>query len=114
MLFNAPEYHFKRNKIFAALGYYEVRVFFGWLDVRLVHRLYRIDILAEDRINAPSALLHVAREAAQDAYVGVGIHKNADIKHIAQRGVGKYEYSLDSTTLAGDTRTVASERLWTV
>lgn len=111
MLFNAPEYHFKRNKIFAALGYYEVRVFFGWLDIRLVHRLYRIDILAEDRIDASSALLHVARKAAQNAYVGIGIHKNADIEHIAQRGVGNPS---TTTTLAGDTRTVASERLWTV
>lgn len=101
MLFNAPEYHFKRNKIFTALRYYEVRVFFGWLDVRLVHRLYRIDILAEDRIDASSALLHVARKAAQDAYVGIGIHKNADIEHIAQRGVGKYEYSLDHDNTCG-------------
>ena len=49
-----------------------------------MHGLDRGQVLVDDAVQAAAALLHVAHQTAQDALVGVGVHKNFVVEHGAQ------------------------------
>ena len=67
---------------------------------RQVHGLDRCKVLAKHGIEAAAALGNVAADAADEADVGVRIHKDLDIHLIAQGVVLKDQDTLDQNDLA--------------
>ena len=55
-----------------------------------MHGLDRCKILCYDRVHAPAALLHITIEPPQYADVGVGIHKQLDVKQVAELRLAEY------------------------
>ena len=70
------------------------------LDVEVVHRLDRRQVLIDDVLEVAAALVHVAQHAAQDALVGVGLDENLDVKEVAQALVLEDQDALDDDDLA--------------
>ena len=53
------------------------------LDVEVVHRLDGGEVLVDDALEAAAALADVARDAAQDAFVGVGLDEDLDVEEVS-------------------------------
>ena len=76
--------HLDGGGVFAAVGHDDVGVALAGLHKGLVHGLDRGQVLVDDAVQAAAALLHVPHKTAQDALVGVGVHKNFVVEHGAQ------------------------------
>ena len=78
---DAVDDHFQRDEVLTALGDDDVRVFLAGLHVELVHGLNGGQILVDDGVDAPPALLDVPPDPAAQAHVGVGVDEDlqADI-----------------------------------
>lgn len=54
-----------------------------------VHRLDRRHVLAQDVVDVPAALLHVAPDAADQAHVGVGVDVDLEVEELTDRRLGE-------------------------
>ena len=54
-----------------------------------MHRLNGGQVLVHHAVQRAAALLNIAYNAAQNAHIGIGIHKHFHIHHIAQLLAGK-------------------------
>ena len=68
--------HLDGGGVLAAVGHNDVCIALAGLYKGFVHGLDRGQVLVDDAVQAAAALLHVAHQTAQDALVGVGVHKN--------------------------------------
>ena len=100
---DAVDDHFQRDEVLTALGDDDVRVFLAGLHVELVHGLNGGQILVDDGVDAPPALLDVPPDPAAQAHVGVGVDEDAKIM-------------MPSTTMTrrGSMCRTSSARLWMV
>lgn len=53
------------------------------LDVEVVHGFDGGEVLVDDALEAAAALADVARDAAQDAFVGVGFDVDLDVEEVS-------------------------------
>lgn len=70
------------------------------LDVEIVHRLDRRQVLADDVLEVTAALVHIAQHAAQDALIGIGLDEDLDVEEIAQALILEDQDALDDDDLA--------------
>ena len=84
-----------------ALQHDDIRPALAGLDILLVHRLYGGKVLADHRFQGAAALPDVPHDAAQDAFIGIGIHKNLDVHFVGQLRIGKDEDALHDDDLGG-------------
>ena len=104
MASDALEDHLERHEIMPALGHDDVGVALAGLHKLLVHRLYSTEILGRDRLEAAPTLLDIAQDAANDAHIGVGVHKNLDVEQAQDLGILEDEDALDQQHLSGRDR----------
>lgn len=114
MCSNTLRQHIHGHEVVAALGDDYVRVALGGLNVHLMHGLDRGEVLVHDGFEAAAPVAHVADYSAEDALVGVRIDEDLDVQQLADRGSCRMSMPSTRTTGEGFTRTVLSERLWTV
>ena len=60
-----------------------------------MHWAHGGEVLVDDRLNGAPALGNVALHAADEADVGVGVHKNFYVKKFPQFGFGEDQNALD-------------------
>ena len=95
MPLDAVDDHFQRDEVLTALGDDDVCVFLAGLHVELVHGLNGGQILVDDGVDAPPALLDVPPDPAAQAPVGVGVDEDADVHLVAERLVDEDHDALD-------------------
>ena len=76
-----------RDQIAATLQDDDVGKFAAWLHILLVHGLYRGEVLGDDGLEGPAPFLHIPQSTAEDADVGIRLHKDLNVKHIPESGV---------------------------
>lgn len=69
-------------------------------DVEVVHGLDGGEVLVDDALEASAALADVARDAAQDALVGVGFDVDLDVEEISEACVLENQDALDDDDAA--------------
>ena len=94
MIFQPVDEHFQCNGIFAAFGNDEVGPALAGLHKLFVHGLHGGQILGDHTVQCAAALFHVPHNAAQDAHIGVGVHKDLDVHQVAQLLAGKNQNAL--------------------
>ena len=76
--------HFQSGAVLAAVGDDDVGVAFAGLHKGLVHGLDGGQVLGDDAVQTAATLLDVPQDAAQDALVGVGVHKDLVVEQLQQ------------------------------
>lgn len=79
------------NFVAAAFGNDDVGVAFGRFDKFHVHRANGAQVLLDDGFSGAAALAHIAAHAADEAEIGVGVHKDFNVQEIAKRRIFKDE-----------------------
>ena len=81
--------HFHGDQVMAANGDDDIRVFFTGFHIHFMHGLYGRQILIDDRVQGTAALIDIPADTPQDADIGIGVHKNADIHQLPQLGLSQ-------------------------
>ena len=69
----------QRHQVMPALRDDQVGLALARLDELLVHRFDSGQVLVDNAVQRAPALLDVADDAAQDAHIGVGVHKDLHV-----------------------------------
>ena len=85
----------------AALQHDDIGILTGGFHELLVHRLDGGQVLSHHGFQRAASLLHVPQGAAQDAHVGVGLHKDLNVQQIPQGLVLKDQDPLHDYHLGG-------------
>lgn len=94
--------HLQRHQILPAFQNDDVREFPAWLHILLVHGLYRGEVLGDNRLERPAPFLHIPQSTAEDADVGIRLHKDLNVKHIPESGVLENQDALYDDNLGGE------------
>lgn len=68
----------------------------------LVHGFYRGEVLGDNRLERPAPFLHIPQSTAEDADVGIRLHKDLNVKHIPESGVLENQDALYDDNLGGE------------
>ena len=68
----------------------------------LVHGLYRGEVLGDDGLEGPAPFLHIPQSTAENADVGIRLHKDLNVKHIPESGVLENQDALYDDNLGGE------------
>ena len=99
---DALDEHIQRDKIVATLQHDDIRPALAGLHILLVHRLYRGEVLLHHRFQRAAALPYIPQDAAQDALIGIGIHKDFVISiSLASSSSAKMRMPSTMMTLVG-------------
>lgn len=103
--------HLQGHQIAAALQDDDVGKFAAWLHILLVHGFYRGEVLGDNGLEGPATFLHIPQSTAEDADVGIRLHKDLNVKHIPESGVLENQDALYDDNLGGEDFPVSSVRL---
>ena len=76
--------------------------FAAWLHILLVHGFYRGEVLGDNRLERPAPFLHIPQSTAENADVGIRLHKDLNVKHIPESGVLENQDALYDDNLGGE------------
>ena len=74
--------HVQGYKILAALRDYQICILFTGLYILLVHRLHRLLILQNHRLQASAPLVYIPLDPAADTNIRIRVHKDLNIHKI--------------------------------
>ena len=74
----------------------DVGVALGGLDKLVVHWTHRLEVLRDHRAHLATALRDVALEPADEAHVGVRVHKDFNVQQLAQLRMRINQDALDN------------------
>lgn len=94
--------HLQSHQIAATLQDDDVGKFAAWLHILLVPGLYRGEVLGDNRLERPAPFLHIPQSTAEDADVGIRLHKDLNVKHIPESGVLENQDALYDDNLGGE------------
>ena len=80
----------------------DVGKFAAWLHILLVHGFYRGEVLGDNRLERPAPFLHIPQSTAENADVGIRLHKDLNVKHIPESGVLENQDALYDDNLGGE------------
>ena len=93
--------HIQRHQVVPPGQHHDVGVLARGLDKLLVHGLDGVEVLGDHRVQRTAPLLHVPKDAAQYAHVGVGVHEDLHVHQLPQGRIGENEDALHDNHLGG-------------
>lgn len=101
LLTNGVDHHADGHVVMAAVGDNNIGPALGWLDKAVMHGAHRFKILGDNGVEIATAVFDVARQAADDALVAVGIDEDLDVELLADGLDAQDEDAFDDNCVAG-------------